>query len=194
MADHFGLAVYDGNSERTMPVSDYLALAEAGDPPFGTYLGLVSLDLTVDGHRYWPARASVGDLARWAVQLDAAADRIEGGLPALVRSAVDDGAVGGYFLFEPNGETIRISMAAIADPDFSHRYPVERSGAPAGDVYEYVLTHRDEVLRSIDDEWSDVFFTDVLFPSDALVVSFRREAAAGRRLYEVLDVPFYVEL
>jgi hypothetical protein len=192
--DHLCFAVYEGTSEATMPVTEALAQAEAGELGFTPYLGMVNLDLTVGGVRRWPSRAGIGDLARLCLQAEAAADRLAADQVALLRSAVDDGPVGGYFLFEPAGEQARVSMLSIADPDWSYRYPVDRRGRPVEDVYRYVAEQRDTLLVPIDEAWQDVFFADLSVPRDLLIDSLRREAAAGRRLYEVLDVPFYLEL
>lgn len=192
--DRFQLALYINNQGDAKPLADLLSKVRRGLLDRPPYLGQITLLLESAGRRWWESHASIGDLARIAAQVDVAQQRLAAGQIALVRSAVDDGHVGGYFLFEPiDDATVHISMLAIDDPSFSYRYPVGRDGRPVEALYAYVEPRIAELKRPVSIDFAEGYFAQAPFERATLLRAMAREARLGREMYEVLGVEYFLE-
>ncbi|OJV24588.1 MAG: hypothetical protein BGO26_18615 [Actinobacteria bacterium 69-20] len=192
--DRLRLLLYRGTGGDTVPLSEYLDQHRRGEADWTPYLGMVALDLTVGGESLWPSRVGMGDLARWTLQMGSASDRLRRGEPALVRIAVDDAPVGGFFLMRPDTDVVRISVVDVTDPDMAYRYPVDHQGMPVTDVYECVEAAAAEATDQDPTEADLPRFRDIPFPRERLIEDLAGEARRGRELYDELGVNFYVEL
>lgn len=192
--DRFSLLLYKGTGGDTVPVSDYLAEVRNSEPDWKPYLGMIAVDLTVAGTPLWPARVGMGDLARWTFQMEAASGALRRGERAIIRIPVDDAPVGGFFLMEPDADTVRISVVDVADPDTGYRYPVDREGRPVPEVYESVQAAFATSMGDGQTEGGLPGIHGVAFPRERLIDDLTREAKQGRELYDELGVPYYLEL
>jgi hypothetical protein len=139
---------------------------------------LTTLAVTVDGRDHFAQAIGVGPLARFVAELPQAADRLERGTWALLRSAVEDGPGGTFWLLEPDAAgTVSVTIAVAPDEPWAWSYPDE-PGADA--LYAEVETHRDAMVAS----GARHGFESPALPLDVLVADLRREADVGRELCE----------
>jgi hypothetical protein len=152
------------------------------------------MDLTVGGQELWPSWKTVGDLARTALQWEAAATRLSAGETALVRLGIDDFPVGGYLRFTPENDAVLITSLAVSDSEYGYRYPVDESGAPVPDVYEHILGASGADQAEARDEAGLPPLDEVAFPRERLIDELSTEAARARELYRALGADFSLEL
>jgi hypothetical protein len=195
-SDRIRLLVYYGTGADTVPVSEYLDQHRSGTVDWTPGLSQVGMELTVGGHEQWPTWKTIGDLARTAVQWEAAATRLRAGETALVRIGIDDFPIGGYFRFTPENDAVLITSLPVESPEYAYRYPVDESGDPVPDVYEHILglSLAGAELDEARDEAGLPALDDVAFPRDRLIDELSTESAHARELYGALGADFHLEL
>jgi hypothetical protein len=165
------LLVYPQGGSRPATLGDFLA----GEPPFAPDLQYLTMAFGDGACEVWDRRRPVGDPKRTAVQLDAAADRLEAGQPALWRIAVDDVEGGQFLRFTPSGDgAVDADMLVLTD-DTAYAYPAGYGDAEAAQLYAHVAGGAGEAP-------SDGGFALTGLDRAALVAAMRREAARAREL------------
>jgi hypothetical protein len=176
-APRLELLVYPQGGSTPMPLGDFLAAGEAPFAPDAQWLTMAFGDGT---REVWDRRRPVGDPARTARQLDAAADRLERGELALWRIAVDDVEGGQYLRFTPSGDGAVDADTFILMDDAAYLYPAGYDDAEAERLYAHVAAGAGEAPYGGG-------FTLPGLDRAALVAAMRREAARVRELLAAID-------
>ncbi len=189
MSYRWQLAIFNPEEEYTLvTVEDYLQLREDGQVEWIPELDDSALFLETSGREWMAYEWNLGDLGSLVLQFEEAANRLEKGEVALVRSGVNDQLAVPYLLLEPAGDLdVQISLFFIEDVSFSSIYPVSKISGEPSVLYQYVLEHRAHLLGSPEGSQSNDKLHLLPFPKSVLLPSLRREANLGFQLYKLLD-------
>jgi hypothetical protein len=162
--------------------TDYLRLRRQGPTPWVPDVEHCGLSLIAAGIERTLYRRSIGRYPDFVSQFSLVSERLLQGAHTLLRTAVDDTSTGTYFLLEPEGEAVQVSLFYITERDISFRYPVPGRGSE--ELYSYFNTHRDLLLSADADEPPE--FCRLPFPTALLLREFAREADVAK---EILSFP-----
>ncbi len=140
-----------------------------------------TFSLIVDGIERVGEAWSLGPLERLIRQLAYVRDRLTQGHWALLRSGVEDRLPVPYFLFEPQGETMKISEFFIAEIAFGTLFPDEDAGNGQR-LYAHVAGHREALLSVRDPDT----FREVSYPRAALLADIAAQLEAAAQLVQRL--------
>jgi hypothetical protein len=170
--DDFRVLLYRGASGETVSLERYLAMGAPDRAAVDADLEHVTLGIRAAGGELLPQKPSMGPLARLVRQLEPARERIEQGLPALIRSGVLDVPDGHYVRFGAanGGAEVAASVITIEELPASGWFP-DTSDAAA--LYAYVDEHRERLEHAS---------PRLTMDRRALVAALAREATAGRAL------------
>ena len=175
--NRFELAFFRRPEKTFVSATEYLDLYRHGDVDWVPDIESTSLSLVVEGKEWTLHRRGMGRYPDLIPQLAAVRDRLNLGLAALLRTAVDDVDIGTYFLFEPHTDRIAISLFYISETDAFSLYPIPDGDPRSGALYDYVRTHRRILLSP---ESTDAYrFTELPFPKPQLLEALEREVTVG---------------
>lgn len=188
MNTSFQLALYHPSGKpRHVPTAEILRSREAGTAAWQPDLENATFLFEQGARRFIAPDWNLGPVEWLVPQLDAAAERLERGELALVRSAVTDGAGVPYLAFEPSGDEVAVSLFVSPDPAIEAIFPAGPWSEQSATLYQYFRNHRDALLqRGLDPALRDVlgerYFSGVRVDRRELIAALRREAGLGRRL------------
>jgi hypothetical protein len=163
------LLVFVGSGVDTSAVAD---LAEPPSP--GT---LAAISIASGGVEHLGATLSWGAYDRLADEFEPAAERLERGTPALIRSARLDISTGICLLAEPAASTVTVSLGAVSELPYLGWFPDDP--LHGAELLTWVAGHRAE----FDAAGAHLGMRPVRGARTRLVAALRREAAfAGTTL------------
>jgi|1186.fasta_scaffold11177_2 hypothetical protein len=188
MGFRFQLAVYDAAFSRLVPVEEFLRAGE--ERRWRPSLDDCGFFLECGGREWLGDTFNLGNLALVVRQLEDAAARLDAGAEAIVRSGVLDQDEVPYLLFEPAEDgVIPVSLFFVEDAVLRHAFPHPGFTGDGERLYAHVAANRAALLAQPTAPFGRNF-KRVPCPAVELAAAMRREAALGRQLFEVLDVPF----
>lgn len=183
-SDRFELGLLaDRSVDHAVELGELLALAEAGAPWPDVRLDDATLFFESGGRDWMPLHWVLGDLASLAQQFEAAFERLRSGEIAIVRSAVDDRPVVGYFLLEPRGDEAAVSLFY---PPTHLRYVYPTAGARGAELYAFVANHRAELLIRPPEHRNPRDIIEAAIPLVVLLEALVREAKRARRVVALM--------
>jgi len=147
-----------------------------------------SIIFVSDGREWFDAYWNSGRIDLLERQFDAAADRLDQGQDAIVRTGGPFDEDTPYFLFEPAGDDVLVSIFPLTDPALDWPFPIDKMRGSSTDLYAYVRDHRAELTRvggpaprgATDAQWQEL--KRVPCSRTELIASLHREARLAREL------------
>src|SRR5688572_10184347 len=167
---HFKLMlIVEGNGKRekklaTEVLRNVEAIDHTIDPDDST------IDFFFEGQSYISPQWNLGRVDWLLPQFQEAFVRLGNQQIAIVRSAVIEGSELPYLIFEPQEETINISLVVFEDYEIEQIFPAGPFAERSADLYQYFQTNRDKIIHSIKDiqrddpEFKD-YFADLKIPA-----------------------------
>ena len=187
MTYRWQLAIYTEDLEATLPLADYLQQRSEGRAGWDPSLEDSTVILEAEGREWLACSWNLGNLGLMIYQYEAARKRLAQGLPALIRSAVDDYSDVPFLMFEPIASTeVSISLFFIEDLEMRLIYPVVGNSAHIQRLYDHVEANRAHLLGPVKPGQAGYTFRRLRFPSGQLLKSLEREAKLGRHFYALL--------
>ena len=168
----------------------YLEKRQQGLGKWKPSLVNVGLSLQVYGQEWVLDQRSVGLYPKLLPQLEECSTRLCMGQKALIRTAMDDEAIGIYFLFEPKSTKVMISLLNIYDEDIYTLYPVPDPSPTAAKLYAYITDNKELLLSEVSPYVYQ--FSRVPFPKTELIEALDREAAIGHQIMALPEFANYM--
>lgn len=176
MPVRFELALY-GEDQSPVPIAAWPGIP--ADSQLGDSMLLFEGELGEPAANDW----NLGELGMVAVQLEAAARRLDRDRDALVRSAIDDADEVPYFLFRPRGDLVDVSLFFIEDSAVQGLYPVDREPGSAARLYGWLAAAGATLHTRLREELRDSSWGPIPVPRGAIVAAIREQVRLARALY-----------
>ncbi|MCU1502611.1 MAG: hypothetical protein JWM12_1965 [Ilumatobacteraceae bacterium] len=173
----------DRSVDKAVALADLLELHEQSTPWPAVRLGDATLFFETHGRDWMPLHWVLGDLAALGTQFADAAVRLRRGESAIVRSAVDDQPVVAYFLFEPSGSDVVVSLFY---PPAHLRYVYPTAPTRGAELYELVADHRAELLTRSPEHVNPYDILAAVIPGDELIDALLREVDRARQVVALI--------